>query len=169
MSQNIFQEDRERSFGETIAEVLALQGMRQVDLADALGTGQATVSSWIHGKAEPSPETVFWAERVLKMAPGALSRHLGYLPLEALDGQIDAEDAIRRSPDLDSDGRKLVLVTYRTMAAMKARTVQVVPELNDSTKAAKAVKAVNPVKKAGKKAASSTFQAAPRPRTRQTR
>ncbi len=137
MSGNISPENRGRAFGRAVAEALAVRGLKQIDIATALNTTQSTVSAWINARAEPDADTVFALEGVLDMAPGVLSRNLNYLPLSAVDAPPDVEDAIARSPKLDEDGRKLTLITYRTMAAMYGRSISVVADDGVTTRTSK--------------------------------
>lgn len=54
---------------------------------------ESAVSLWLGAKSEPSRRKVFAMERVLGVPPGALSRHLGYLPVEAVPAR-NIEDAL---------------------------------------------------------------------------
>lgn len=58
-----------------------LSGIDVAGLAAALGVGERTVRSWARAERSTSPEMVFALEDRLAVAPGTLSRHLGYLPL----------------------------------------------------------------------------------------
>lgn len=72
------------SFARTLA--VALKQRSQVAVAAALGVSPQLVSDWKRGRRRPPPGQVFALERVLATEPGMLSRHLGFVP-------VDAEDA----------------------------------------------------------------------------
>ncbi len=73
-----------QAFGTAVAGALAVRDLTQRALADALGVKQPTVSAWLSGESEPASAVVFELERVLELPPGHLSRHLGYLPPDAV-------------------------------------------------------------------------------------
>ncbi len=57
-------------FGAALRVALAEEGLRQSDLAAALGLTQASVSAWVTGKTEPAATTVFKVEAVLNVRQG---------------------------------------------------------------------------------------------------
>lgn len=95
--------------------------MRQDDLAGMLGTTQSSVSGWINGRYEPAAPTVFTVERCLGMDPGALSRPLGYLPVEPATRSISVESAIAQSAQLDDEEKAALSAVFRVMARRSAR------------------------------------------------
>jgi transcriptional regulator with XRE-family HTH domain len=97
--------------------------MKQGDLAALLGTTQSSVSGWINGKYEPSAGTVFAIEHLLEMAPGQLSGHLGYLPLEAGSGLTGVDVVIARCPDLEEEDKAVLISLYELLAAKRARSI----------------------------------------------
>ena len=106
--------ERRRCFGHALASALGERDVTQAELADALATTQSAVSAWITGKSEPAADTVFACEVATGVGPGALSRHLGYLPLDAVAAQPRVEDLVANSDQLDDDGRHLALTVWRT-------------------------------------------------------
>lgn len=79
-------------------------------LSEALDVPASTLSGWVTGDRTPEPSTVFAIERALELDPGALSRHLGYLPLDAVDVHIvKAEDAIIADPGLSARAKRSAL------------------------------------------------------------
>ena len=60
-------------------------GLSQRELAAALKVTQASVSQWLLGQSAPRPERVAELERVLRLAPDMLARHLGYVPWSDAD------------------------------------------------------------------------------------
>lgn len=107
--------DRMAAFGAAVEGALRAAGMTQVELAETLGIrSQAAVSAWVTGKSVPDqPEDVFAIERALGAKPGSISRHLGYLPPEAVKVAASFEDAIDADPHLNSDDRAFLLNAYR--------------------------------------------------------
>jgi transcriptional regulator with XRE-family HTH domain len=108
------QGDGRHQFGGLLALALKALGMKQEDLARALGTTQSSVSGWINGKYEPAATTVFTIERRLGLEPGYLSRPLGYLPLEAASGSIGVEAAIAQS-SLGEEEKAAMAAMYRVL------------------------------------------------------
>lgn len=107
--------EHRRRFGHMLAEALAASGRTQEDLAGLVGATQSSVSAWVTGRYEPSAPMVFAIERALAVAPGHLSRALGYLPLEAATASPAVEDAIAQSPLIDDDQKRIVLAVYRAV------------------------------------------------------
>jgi transcriptional regulator with XRE-family HTH domain len=105
--------------------------MKQDDLARALGTTQSSVSGWINGKYEPAAATVFTIEQSLGMDPGALSRPLGYLPVDPVSRSVTVEGAIAQNAVLDDEQKAALCAMYRVLAkrsAPAAATASVGPE-----------------------------------------
>lgn len=106
-------EDRQRAFGNAVREALAVQKMTQGDLAEALGVRQPTVSGWITGISAPdSVDQTFAVERALKVRPGSLSRHLGYLPPESVKSVATVRAAVMEDPQLSADEKSMILAAY---------------------------------------------------------
>jgi len=108
-------------FGRLLSEALKARGLRQDDLAGMLGTTQSSVSGWINGRYEPAASTVFTVERCLDMDPGALSRPLGYLPVESGSRLVSVESAIAQSAQLDDEEKAALSAVYRAMAKRNVR------------------------------------------------
>jgi transcriptional regulator with XRE-family HTH domain len=122
--------ERRRHFGNALAVALRTRGLTQTQLADVLDTTQSAVSAWITGRSEPAADTVFACEVATGVGPGALSCHLGYLPLDAAGAPPRIEDLVAGSGDLDDDGKHMVLTVWRTatrharaLRAMRATTL----------------------------------------------
>lgn len=122
VSTQISETERLVRFGRVLAEALAVRAMRQLDLANAIGTTQSAISQWCGGSAEPSARMVFAAEDALEMGPGNLSELLGYLPPAARDRQQTAEELVVHSPVWSDDSKKVILATMRLLAT-KDRTI----------------------------------------------
>lgn len=106
---------RRARFGEALAAALGVRSITQRDLGARLGgVTQSSISAWRSGHAEPLPDTVFAAERVLGLRPGTLSRHLGYVPNEALDKPPSSFDqVVAEDPLLDVVQKRALLAVYR--------------------------------------------------------
>ena len=115
--------DGRRTFGRMLGDALKGRGMKQEDLARSLGTTQSSVSGWINGKYEPAAGTVFTIERSLGMEPGALSRPLGYLPVEPSARPVSVEAAIAQSQNLDDDDKAALAAVYRALAKGSAPAI----------------------------------------------
>jgi transcriptional regulator with XRE-family HTH domain len=112
-----------RAFGRMLGDALKGRGMKQEDLARALGTTQSSVSGWINGKYEPAAGTVFAIERSLGMDPGVLSRPLGYLPVEPAARAVSVEAAIAQSTTLDDEAKTAMTAIYRALVKRSGRAV----------------------------------------------
>lgn len=75
---------------------------------------QSLCSAWIRGASEPRRDVVLLLEELTGTAPGGLSRHLGWLPLNAATFP-DAETAILADPDLSPANAKALIAALRAM------------------------------------------------------
>jgi transcriptional regulator with XRE-family HTH domain len=91
--------------------------MSQRQAAQALGVSQSAISGWTLGDNEPLPATVFAIESKLDLPPGHLSRHLGYVPLDAAVPSITLEEAVLADPDLDNRFKKALLASLHAYKA----------------------------------------------------
>lgn len=99
---------RRSSFARAFAEALHDSGISQSELSTRSGVAQPTLSQWKNGHITPeTPDTVFAVERALGTAPGFLSRHLGYLPIEAVPA--DWRAGLARDPNVDDTIRRAIL------------------------------------------------------------
>ena len=114
--------NRRLGFGRLLTDAMKVRGMRQEDLAGMLGTTQSSVSGWINGKYEPAAGTVFTVERCLGVEPGALSRPLGYLPVEPAARTISVEGAIAQSPLLDDEEKAALVSMYRVLVTRSTQS-----------------------------------------------
>lgn len=76
---------------------------------------QSVISGWLHGVTSWEPEILFAVERSLGLRPGDLSRHLGYLPLDARSGPTTVEGAINADPRLRPALRRALIAAHREM------------------------------------------------------
>lgn len=113
-------DERKASFGEALRSALVVAKKTQQDLGDHLGISQGAVSDWVRGTWEPAgPDVVFSAEAFLELEPGTLSRHLGYLPVEAVKSVATVDQSIRSDPALEPAEREMLLGAYNAAVARK--------------------------------------------------
>ncbi len=147
MSEGQYREARRVKFGASLAEALRVRGWNQATLAEKMGTTQSAVSAWITGKSMPAADDVFEIEIEMDMTPGALSRHLGYQPVNADAAPPDVELAISANPDLDSEAKDMLVSFFRKLRTMSRQAAALTP--------VKAKAATNGAKKAATPARSS--------------
>lgn len=78
-------------------------------VARHVGLTDDAVRKWMTGKSEPAPHIVFAVEQLLAVAPGDLSRHLGYVPV----GTTSVTAAIDADERLTPKDRRLLVRLYR--------------------------------------------------------
>ena len=101
------------AFGDELQRAMHAMNVNQLTLARKLKMTQSAISSWCTGAAEPRCETVFAIERALRVEPGTLSRHLGYLPARpARREHVTVEQAILEDTALDASAQSALLATY---------------------------------------------------------
>jgi transcriptional regulator with XRE-family HTH domain len=111
-----------------------VSGLSRSELAVELGVTEAAVSYWIAGHRLPEPDTVFAIERVLQTPPGHLSRHLGYLPVEA-DMEVreySVEVAIQAAP-LSGENKQRLLDLYRSFVRHERQIHELRRELDEGS------------------------------------
>lgn len=115
-------DDAREAFRTTIGHRLRELGGAQTWLGEELGAhlgtkavSQSAVSAWIQGTSTPEPAVVFGLEHVLGLRPGQLSRHLGYLPVDAKPPVGGVEQAIRDDATLPTAARKALLAAVREL------------------------------------------------------
>lgn len=106
--------EREKRFGAALGRMRQRAGLTQAALAEEIGSKQSTLSSWERGEFEPPPDAVFSMEKALECKGGALSRLLGYVPLDTDSQAISVEEAIAVDPALDEYRRELLIGIYET-------------------------------------------------------
>lgn len=100
-------------------------GWTRDELAEAVAkeSGESVsvsaLSLWLSAKAEPSRRKVFALEKVLGCKPGALSRHLGYLPINARD-VVSVEDALEADGRISAEARRVLLSGVKTARDSRA-------------------------------------------------
>lgn len=110
-------EKRRTRFGQALSEAMHTQGLTQAELGARLNEmRQSSISAWTTGAAlPPDVETVFALERALKLTPGQLSKHLGFLPTRRSKTVLTVADAVKADDRLDDAGQRVLLATYKEL------------------------------------------------------
>lgn len=115
--------DDPKAFGRALHDVLERKGMSQTELAAEVGhvLGRKPISQpWVseirRGIKTPPPEVAMAMEKVLRVRPGQLTCHLGYVPVEATPA-VSVVDAIEADPLLDERGRRSLAAAYQALVA----------------------------------------------------
>jgi hypothetical protein len=113
-------EEQRIAFGAALKDACERSGFgSSVKLAAKLAESdcphdQTLCAGWFRGGNEPRRDVVQLLEEITGTAPGGLSRHLGWLPLNA--GSFpDAETAILSDPGLDPSEAKALVAALRSM------------------------------------------------------
>jgi transcriptional regulator with XRE-family HTH domain len=109
--------ERRKAFATSLANAMSVRGVVQRQFATDMGVSQGSVSGWVGGEYEPLPDVVFAIESKLDLPPGHLSRHLGYVPLDAAVPSITLEEAVLADPDLDNRFKKALLASLHAYKA----------------------------------------------------
>lgn len=92
-----------------------LEGRSRREIADELGITTSALSMWLSEKVEPTRDKVWALEAALRLKRGALSKLLGYLPLDA-KASVTVVDAINADPKLSDLSKKVLLAAYKSAA-----------------------------------------------------
>jgi len=97
-------------------------GLSQRGLATALGVSQASVSQWLTGQSVPKPGRIAELERVLRLAPNILARHLGYTPGDEPDSKpvMTVAEAAEADPRLGEREQRILTAVYRELVRQRA-------------------------------------------------
>lgn len=86
---------------------------RRSKIQHATGVSKSMVTLWLQGKHIPDPEQVFAIEEACDLPGGALSHHLGYVPVEG----SSVMSAIESDPTLSPKHRRALEVLYLTLSS----------------------------------------------------
>lgn len=113
--------ERRRAFGNALADAMSVRDLTQSGLGKLIGgVSQPSISAWLSGESKPEADVVFEIERVLELPPGHLSRHLGYLPIEAVKAPPATFEAVVMSdPLLDDPAKRGLLAMYRELTSRR--------------------------------------------------
>jgi transcriptional regulator with XRE-family HTH domain len=114
--------DQRENFARALGRARAECGLSQRKLAAALGVSQASVSQWLTGQSAPKPERVAELERVLRLAPNTLARHLGSAPSFMPDGKpvMTVAEAAEADPRLGKREQRILAAVYRELVHQRA-------------------------------------------------
>lgn len=114
-----------KAFGEALARELNGWSRERFAIAVEDTSGESVsvnaVRLWLAGTTEPTRAKVFAMEKVLGLPAGAMSQHLGYLPVEAVPS-LTVEDAIRKDTSLAPAVRRFLLSSIEGERASRAGT-----------------------------------------------
>jgi transcriptional regulator with XRE-family HTH domain len=114
--------DQRENFARALGRARAECGLSQRELAAALGVSQASVSQWLTGQSTPKPERVAELERVLRLAPNALARHLHSAPSSELARRpaMTVAEAAEADPRLGEREQRILAAVYRELVHQRA-------------------------------------------------
>jgi transcriptional regulator with XRE-family HTH domain len=114
--------DQREHFARALQRARSECGMSQRQLAAALGVSQASVSQWLTGQSAPKPGRLTDLERVLRLTPNALARHLGYLPGDEPDSKsvMTVVEAAEADPRLGEREQRILAAVYRELVHQRA-------------------------------------------------
>lgn len=98
------------TFGVALADALHDAHASPKDAAEVVGWTADYVLKLTRGLRVPNPWALFALELHLGVAPGELSRHLGYLPVAAPPSVVAAIEADK---SLTPSARAMLVATYR--------------------------------------------------------
>lgn len=106
---------RRGRFGAALRSARATAQLTQAALAERLGVRQTTLSAWENAAAVPEPAMVFAVEAGLGLAPGTLSRVLGYLPDGDDQPTPGVVEAVLADPRLRQDAKRALITAYHAL------------------------------------------------------
>jgi transcriptional regulator with XRE-family HTH domain len=114
--------DQREDFARALGPACAECGLSQRKLAAALGVSQASVSQWLTGQSVPRPERIAELERVLRLAPNALAKHLGPAPGDEPDRKpvVTVAEAAEADPRLGEREQRILAAVYRELVQQRA-------------------------------------------------
>lgn len=114
--------DQREKFARALQRARSECGLSQRELAAALGVSQASVSQWLTGQSAPKPVRIAELERVLRLAPNALARHLGYSPSDEPDSKpvMTVLEAAQADPRLGEREQRILTAVYRELVHQRA-------------------------------------------------
>jgi transcriptional regulator with XRE-family HTH domain len=114
--------DQREHFVRALQRARSECGLTQRQLAAALGVSQASVSQWLTGQSAPKPGRLAELERVLRLAPNALARHLGYIPGDETGPRcvMTVAEAAEADPRLGKREQRILTAVYRELVHQRA-------------------------------------------------
>jgi transcriptional regulator with XRE-family HTH domain len=114
--------DQREHFAQALQRARSECGLSQRELAAAVGVSQASVSQWLTGQFAPKPGRLAELERVLRLAPNALARHLRYLPGDEPHQKpvMTVVEAAEADPRLGEREQRILAAVYRELVHQHA-------------------------------------------------
>jgi transcriptional regulator with XRE-family HTH domain len=114
--------DQRDNFARALQRARSECGLSQRELAAALGVSQASVSQWLTGQSAPRPARITELERVLRLAPNGLARHLGYSPSDEPGPKLamTVVEAAEADPRLGEREQRILAAVYRELVHQRA-------------------------------------------------
>lgn len=109
------------AFARALQTALRAEGVANAELGRRVGRTGESVRQWLLGASEPEPWLVFRVEAELRLRPGALSRHLGYVPAGSAQPAPSVLDALAADATLDEESRATLAMLWRTLAGRSPR------------------------------------------------
>lgn len=99
------------AFGRALDEAMRAFPLSPAAVGSHIGLTDDAIRKWVKGTTEPPPWRIFAVEELLGLAPGDLSRHLGFVPT----GTVSVLAAIDADGSLTERDRKVLRTTYRAL------------------------------------------------------
>jgi transcriptional regulator with XRE-family HTH domain len=105
-----------KAFSRELRRAREESGLSLRALAEAVAASHTVVADWERGRHAPRPPRVRMLEHVLQLAPGSLSRLLGYLPPGDFEkGAVGVLQAAQSDPRLTDRDRRILAAVYREL------------------------------------------------------
>ena len=111
-------EDQRRAFAETLSLAIDMAGigsvaelLRQLE-ARGITMTDSGVRRWLNGAGEPQRPVVLELEQLCGLAPGVLSHHLGWAPVETSGREVagvSIEDAVVADRTLKASDKAIIV------------------------------------------------------------
>jgi len=90
------------------AEIQSTAELHRRGILAGMEKTQSSFAHWIRGESEPSRPEVLTLEEICDVEPGTLSRHLGWIPLEA-STDVTIEEAVLADPSINAANKAILL------------------------------------------------------------
>ena len=106
--------DQRKAFGMALeaamaaAEIHSVAELHRRGILAGMEKTQSSFAHWIRGESEPSRPEVLTLEEICQVEPGQLSRHLGWIPLEA-STDVTVEEAVLADSSISAANKAILL------------------------------------------------------------
>lgn len=121
-------DEQKREFSLALRAARMAADLSQQRLSDLLSdhvdrrVPQETYSAWDRGVNTPQPSDLFALEEILRVPPGSLSRHLGFLPVDVVEAPpADTVTAVRQDRALERWQQDIIINTYESFISGSSR------------------------------------------------